>query len=95
MSFPSGTLQTAPNLRTRPSPDVGGLLVFTPLNPNVYFLNYTTWTIFELCEGRTERDAREAFCEFMSGIATPEEANAAFDKGLTSLQTKGIIVSSA
>ena len=95
MSFPSGTLQAAPNLRTRPSPDIGGLLVFTPKNPNVFFLNYTSWTIFELCDGRSVPDAREAFCDFMSGVATREEAMSQFDKGLTTLQAKGIIVASA
>jgi hypothetical protein len=43
-----------PGLRTRPLPDLGCLLVFTPERPGMHWLNASAWLLFELCEDASE-----------------------------------------
>lgn len=45
-----------PGLRTRPLPELGCLLVFTPARPRLRWLNASAWLLLELCEDASEEE---------------------------------------
>jgi hypothetical protein len=68
-----------------------GLLAYTPDNPNMFFLNSTTWAILELSEGRTSSDLEDAFADFTKEVVNPDQARATLAEGLQLLEEKNIL----
>ena len=79
------------DLKIRPIPQWGNLLVFTPARPELHWLNLNAWVIFELCDGRDEHDLRAAYLEMVRPRLAPEEAERHLQSGLALLQTIGAV----
>jgi hypothetical protein len=80
------------NVRLRPMGEWGGLLAYTPDQPNVVCLNGTSWIILELAnEATAVPDAREQFVQLMNDVTEPEAAREIFDQGIEVLEQRGII----
>lgn len=79
------------NVRVREMQEWNGVLVYTPDNPSVFYLNSTCWMILELTESMRVDQARHAFSELVADWLTPSDANSAFDEGLCVLEERGVI----
>jgi hypothetical protein len=81
-----------PDLRTRPIPQWGQLLVYTPAQPRLHWLNLNAWVILELCDGRSEDQLRAAYREMVEPRLSPEQAEQHLTAGLNLLQLIDVVV---
>lgn len=88
---PHDCFRQVPGVRLREVPEWGCLLVYTPADPNVHYLDARSWLIYELCDGRSRGRLLAEFAEAVPIGTTPEAAAAALDEGLTSLIDNGIV----
>lgn len=80
-----------PGLRTRPLPDLGYLLVFTPERPRIHWLNASAWLLFELCESASED---EILAEYATALPPAEQRGGEREElraGLDDLVRSGIV----
>jgi len=78
-----------PNVRVRRLPAWEAVLVYTPDNPNLHWLNTSAWLVLELCEGQTLEGIRSDYEEVMHrGIDHEGES---LEGCLASLEEKGIV----
>jgi hypothetical protein len=80
-----------PDLRLRPLKEHGYLLVFTPSRPKLHWLNLNAWLIFELCDGKTEEQLRQAYLAAVSRKLSPDEAWSQLQAGLTQLERIDVV----
>jgi hypothetical protein len=80
-----------PNVRIREMTEWNGILVYTPDNPNVFYLNSTSWMVLELIDNVRLDEARARFRDLMADCLSPSEADTTFDEGLAVLEEKGVV----
>ena len=79
------------NVRVHPIPQWKNLLVFTPAQRRLHWLNLNAWVIFELCDGRSEQELRAAYLEMVTPRLSSDEAEGHLRSGLALLQTIGAV----
>lgn len=91
MSFQNGYYKKAANLRTREVEEWNTLLVYTPDNPNIHYLNPTAWLIFELCDGRTKEQIEKEYLAAMSFAVSSVQAKKDLEDVLSTLLNNRVI----
>ena len=81
----------APGVRTRPLPDLGYLLVFTPERPGMHWLNPSAWLIFELCDGTSEDEILAEYAAARSPAETVASARDELRADLDALMQGGVV----
>lgn len=89
--LPDARFRKPANLRVRPVPEWGCVLVYTPSNPNLHYLDAHSWLVFELCDGSSFQDIRTEFRDCVPA-ETPEQAvTNALDDVMQNLLAAGVI----
>lgn len=88
---PQDSFTKVSDLRLREVPEWGCLLVYTPTNPNVHYLDTRSWLIFELCDSRSYEHLLSEFAEAVPEGTEQAALRSALDAGLDSLLLKGIV----
>lgn len=89
--FPHAGYDKPANLRVRAVPEWGCLLVYTPSNPNLHYLDAHSWLIFELCDGRPYADILADFLACVPPDTPREQAESALQEVLETLSTSGVV----
>jgi len=92
-NFPNDARFCSPDdIRVRPVPEWGCLLVYTPSSPNLHYLDGHSWFIFELCNEETYEQILTEFHECTPDGTSRNEAELALRTVLTTLLDKGVVV---
>lgn len=88
---PHDCFQVQSDVRPRPVPEWGCMLVYTPSRPGVHYLDPRSWLMYELCDGRTYQEIAAEFSEAVPEGTPVEKVHELVDTGLDALLLKGII----
>src|SRR5262249_33610116 len=81
-----------PTVRRRPVDEWNCMLVYTPEAPAIHYLNSLAWVVFELCDGSSRADIREAYLRLNAGRLDQAQARQRFDSALTQLVADGLVI---
>lgn len=91
MSFRSEFYRTTPGLRTRPVPELGICVVYTPAEPRLFNLNTHAWLILELAPGKTHEQLASDYAARVVPPLTAAVAEGQLRDALEMLTSQGML----
>ena len=91
MSCRSEFYRTTPGLRTRPVPELGMCVVYTPAEPRLLNLNTHAWLILELAPGRTPEQLASDYAARVVPPLTAMVAEGQLRDALEMLTSRGVL----
>jgi hypothetical protein len=79
-------------LKLRPVDEWNCMLVYTPANPAIHYLNPLAWVVFELSDGSSRAQIRQAYLTLNAGRVPEEEAARRLDSALDQLVADGLVI---
>ncbi|MFH8369704.1 hypothetical protein [Streptomyces sp. NPDC018031] len=84
-----------PELRTRPVEAAGALIVFTPRQPKVHWLNLAGWYLYELSDDAGAEQIAAEYADAVAGQVPRQEALEQARGCLADLVERGILTTTA
>lgn len=81
----------APGLRTRAVEEAGALMVFTPQQPKVHWLNLSGWYLFELSQDTDGERIAADYADAVAGQVPREDALRQARACLDDLVARGVL----